>query len=123
MNDLNGIDRRQFAKGLIVATTSIAIASKSSIGQADDKPAAEEDKDQQSKPENSDVREELPPQEIVLLNLLMQRYPSENYDRPTLRGIFSDLRGDIARGEILSQFPLTNSDEPGYVFRAYRRDN
>jgi hypothetical protein len=58
--------------------------------------------------------------EVLLLTYLERRYPSEHFDDQAMRGIFGDLRGDVARGRILSEFPLKNSDEPAFVFRAYR---
>ena len=50
----------------------------------------------------------------------MRRYPSDHFDDKAVRGIFGDLRGDVARGRVLSEFPLKNSDEPAFVFQAYR---
>ena len=50
----------------------------------------------------------------------MQRYPSEHFGEAAIQGIFRDLRGDLARGRILSEFPLENSDEPCFEFRAFR---
>jgi len=86
-------------------------------------------------PENTQIPEvpaqppapPLPSQESLLLNCLQQRYPSlqpripsePNHDE-ALQGILRDLRGDLARSRMLSQIPLKNSDEPSFVFRAYR---
>ena len=73
------------------------------------------------KPDEPAERPIEPPMEALLLTFLLRRYPSEHFDDQALRGIFGDLRADAARGRILSEFPLKNSDEPAFVFKAYRR--
>ncbi len=65
---------------------------------------------------------ELPPAEVVLLTYLTRRHPSDHFDEASLPGIFRDIRGDVARGKQLSEFPLKNSDEPAFVFAAYRKN-
>ena len=62
----------------------------------------------------------LPPTEVLLLTYLMRRHPSDQYDEAAVQGIFRDIRGDVARGRQLSEFPLTNADEPAFTFGAYR---
>lgn len=122
MNDFNEIDRRQFARGVLVVTTSAAVLS-STLTRAADVNQSQSDVADATKPENVSRPNEQLPEELALLNVLMRRYPSDHYDRTAIRGIFSDLRGDVARGQILSQFPLMNSDEPGSIFRAYRANH
>ena len=115
MSERPRIDRRQFARDL-VTTTSIftAVAASTVIAVADDKTKNEEQS------EKGAVPQALPREELLLLHCLMQRYPSPQLDEDAIRGIYGDLRGDVARGRILSEFPLKNSDEPSFVFRAYR---
>ena len=60
-------------------------------------------------------------EELMLLSLILHRYPSEKFDGTAVRGIFQELRADLARGRILSQFPLKNSDPPSIDFRPLQR--
>jgi hypothetical protein len=111
MSDQNRIDRRQFTGALVIASTSAVAVLAPSLGHADD-PSGEKKPIEVTPPAP-------PPEELLLLNYLMQRYPSEHYDDVAIQGIYRDLRGDTARGRILSNFSLKNSDEP-FVFRVYR---
>lgn len=114
MTESSSVDRRQFARTLL-AISGIAAVTPISDNSADDKtPAAANGA---GKPNEPDER---PTEEFLLLNCLLQRYPSEKFDEAAVRGIYRDLRGDVARGRILSAFPLKNSDEPSFVFRVYR---
>ncbi|HEY4262661.1 MAG TPA: hypothetical protein VGM98_21045 [Schlesneria sp.] len=61
-----------------------------------------------------------PPPEVLLLTYLVRRYPNEHFDDVAIQGIFRDIRGDVARGRALAEFPLKNSDEPAFVYSAYR---
>ena len=121
MRDMPSIDRRQFAKQLTVASGAVAAVITASLDQsiAEDRAsekAADEAQETRSRPEAAQPV----PQELLLLSLLMRRYPSDHFDEAALKGIVADLRGDIARGAVLSEFGLKNSDEPSSVFRAYR---
>jgi hypothetical protein len=62
----------------------------------------------------------LPPPELLLMTYLVRHYPSHHFDDVAIQGIFRDIRGDVARGRALAEFPLQNSDEPAFVYRAYR---
>ena len=127
-SDSPRFDRRQFTKQLAAisgAATTLLLPSDVSVAEeqpsvvAQDKPA--EDAAAQKPVEPAEDRERVarPSEELLLLNLLIQRYPSENFDDAALRGIFGELRGDLARGRVLSAFPLRNADEPSFVFRAF----
>ena len=131
------IDRRQFAASLGAGSSAVAVVLASTLElSADDaapnqtltdppEPAPSPENTQN--PAASTPPPPRPSQESLLLNCLQQRYPNlqqrlpgeQNYDE-ALQGILRDLRGDLARGRMLSQFPLKNSDEPSFVFRAYR---
>lgn len=114
------MDRRQFAGTLAAGTSGAALSLAAQSVSADDQ-ADKPQKDKDAKPEESVDAPAKPTMEILLLTFLMQRYPSEHYDETALQGIYGDIRGDLARGRILSEFPLKNSDEPAFVFQAYRR--
>jgi hypothetical protein len=115
------IDRRQFS-GSLAAGSGLALALVCRLAEATQEKAAVESKEETTPaPEPEAPRR--PADEALLLNWLIQRYPSDDYDEVALQGIYRDLRGDLARGRILSQFPLQNSDEPATIFRAYRGPN
>jgi hypothetical protein len=84
--------------------------SASGAGQATEKPA------------DQDEAREPPPEAAYLLGLIMRRYPDERLDETAVNGIVRDIYGDLARSRALSSFPLDNSDEPGFTFRAWRAD-
>ncbi len=66
------------------------------------------------------VATDAPPPEVLLLTYLVRRYPNDHLDEVAIQGIFRDIRGDVARGRALAEFPLRNSDEPASVYSAYR---
>ena len=133
------IDRRQFATSLGAGSSAVAVVLASKLELSADDAAQNKTLTHQPNtapsPENTQTpaaptQPPAPPrpaQESQLLNCLQQRYPSlpqplpseQNHDE-ALQGILRDLRGDLARGRMLSQIPLKNSDEPSFVFRAYR---
>ena len=125
MSSSNRIDRRHFAAQLALGVGGLsAVMSPLIVASAEDQPVqnkteqTERPDDKQS--EEPAIASELPPAEVLLLSYLTRRHPSEHYDEESLPGIFRDIRGDVARGKQLSQFPLNNSDEPAFVFAAYR---
>lgn len=119
MPDDERMGRRQFAEQFVVGSGALAILMASpSNSNADDQPYAKDKLNAKADaPGEPPVK---PPLEILLLTYLIQKYPSENLDETAVKGIYGDLRGDLARGRILSEFPLKNSDEPALVFRAFR---
>lgn len=56
------------------------------------------------------------------LELVRQQYPDKRLDQPALAEIREDLEIQLARAALLSKFPLTNGDEPGYVVQAWRKE-
>ena len=111
------IDRRHFATQLAVGASALtaAMTPLAAVSAAEDQPA-------EKQPDEPAAVAELPPAEVVLLTYLTRRHPSDHFDEATLPGIFRDIRGDVARGKQLSEFPLKNSDEPAFVFAAYRKN-
>ncbi len=55
-----------------------------------------------------------------MLDLIRQQYPDQRLDEAGIAEIREELEAQVARSKRLSAFPLTNSDEPGFVFRAFR---
>lgn len=113
--------RREFGRHLLTAaviTSGTAGISSTSglLAAGEDPPAPKLPEDQQPNPS----KPALPPHEALLLTYLVRQYPNKNFDKQAIQGIYRDIQGDIARGKILSDFPLTNSDEPAFHFAAYR---
>ena len=113
--------RRKFGRHLLTAAAIISGTAEVNftsrlLAAAEDPPAPKLPEDQQPKPSEPP----LPPPEALLLTYLVRQYPNNNFDKQAIQGIYRDIQGDIARGKILSDFPLTNSDEPAFHFAAYR---
>ena len=114
----NRMDRRQFAGSLATASGVVTALLVSQPSLAEDRPPAVVREGDQ--PLEANERPAKPSPEILLLTYLSQQYPSDHFNETTLQGIYGDIRGDHARGRVLSEFPLKNSDEPGFVFQVYR---
>jgi len=121
----SGFNRREFT--LALAGSAVFAADRVTVGQdvptsktdADSKTDDQPGSDQQPTSEKSG---EPPPEAAYLLGLIMRRYPDERLDETAVSGIVRDIYGDLARSRALSSFPLDNSDEPGFVFKAWRAD-
>lgn len=118
------VDRRQFAQRLVLGT-GLTVGATAIPALTAEPPLAEPPLTVPPAPKLPvDVGGDTPapPPEILLLSYLVRTYPSEHFDEPTVAGIFRDIRSDVARGQLLAQFPLTNADEPAFVFTPYRSD-
>lgn len=95
------INRRTFAKAVVAGTAASVplLAPPSAAGQE------EEDRE--------------PTEAERLLEVVKQRYPAD-YTEEQLDEIRRDVAGHLGRSKTLSEFPLANSDEPAFVFAAYR---
>ena len=129
MNDESRIDRRKFTRQLATGTSCLTavLATASAVGaETPPAPALPEDpraarNDKPAPPDPAPpVSPEAPPPEVMLLTYLVRAYPSDHFDEPAVQGIFRDIRGDLARGQLLADFALKNSDEPAFAFHAYR---
>lgn len=104
-------DRRGFAKA--VAAGGAAALLRTGTTTADEPPAADD--------AARDEPEALPPQVLLTLALLA-RYPHEKLDDDVLPKIEQEINVGLYRGRRLAAFPLTNGDEPAFVFSAFRAD-
>ncbi|MBC8113249.1 MAG: hypothetical protein H7062_02635 [Candidatus Saccharimonas sp.] len=126
MSKSDRIDRRHFAAQLALGAGALtaAVSPLASTIAAEDKPTTDKsektDKPAEKKADEAAAAPELPSAEVLLLTYLTRRHPSDRYDEAAIQGIFRDVRGDVARGRQLSEFPLKNSDEPAFVFATYR---
>lgn len=116
------IDRRNFGHKLITAGAAL-VAGQEAVAQADDskpdkrKPAQAAAKDAPA--EDKPGQEEKVRAEDLIVQLVEAAYPL-NLDEANLRQIRQQVAVQLVRSRILSNFPLTNADEPAPTFRAYR---
>ena len=111
------VNRREFAKKLAVGSATVPFATNlaKAADEADDMKKAEQ--------ADAEPEAEKPVSETdLLLEVIKQRYPNENLTDEILRHVGASISGKIGRGNYLSNFPLKNADEPGFVFSAYRSD-
>lgn len=113
------VDRRQFAQRLVLGT-GLTVGATAIPALTAEPPLAVPPAPKLPVDVGGDTP--APPPEILLLSYLVRTCPSEHFDEPTVAGIFRDIRSDVARGQLLAQFPLTNADEPAFVFTPYRSD-
>lgn len=109
--------RRDFARRLALGSGSLALAGTCSMADEEtpEYGAAEGREKAGEKPR-------APEAEDFLLAALLMSYPSEHLTEEMLVGIRSGLRRSRGQAERLRNVPLDNSDEPAFVFRAYRKD-
>lgn len=111
------ISRRQFAGA--VATSSTLLAGVAGHAQEPaTKPRSEKNGDQGNTEKAVEARSTLE----LTVQIAKQEFPHEKLDETALEEIRSDIRGHLARSKVLSAFPLTNADEPGFLFSAWRQD-
>lgn len=130
----SGFTRREFTLAIAGGTVLAADQPMSSFGQdsASDKGGSKQSPTSDKKTSNNDDQPkkkpadeeptEPPPEGAYLIGLITRRYPDERLDEVAVTGIIRDVYGDLARGRVLSSYPLDNSDEPGFVFQAWRAD-
>ncbi len=95
------INRRDFAKGLAVGAVGPALLT------GRDAPAQQQPNE--------------PTADELLVRQIVQEQSDERITDEVVGEIQSDVRGNRSRGKRLSAFPLHNSDEPGFLFAAYRK--
>lgn len=115
-----GINRRAFAQAVALG----AAASVPLTSPAEDKAQKQQKppKEAETTSESEDPAPEAPPEWSWALGLILQRYPDERLNEEATLSVINDIRGDLARGRVLSRFDLANSDEPAFAFRAWRAD-
>jgi hypothetical protein len=100
------VSRREFA-GRIAAAAAVPLITAG----ATDCPAEAAQKPDDAKPTSPVER---------MLELIREQYPDRRLDDAGIAEIREELESQCARSARLSAFPLTNGDEPGFVFKAYR---
>lgn len=103
------LTRREFAS--MVAVGSILTGA----------PLAAADADKPDKKPGDQAQPAADPIDLII-DLVKQQYPHERLDEAALEEIRVDVRQHLGRSKVLSTFPLMNSQEPGFVFSAWRAD-
>lgn len=104
------ITRREFASAVAGGSTLAAIGSCSA-----EEPAKTEPTEVKKPDENRSTLE-------LITQIAKQEFPHEKLDSAAIAEIRSDVNSNLSRSKALSAFPLTNSDEPGFLFSAWRKD-
>lgn len=105
----NRIARRTFIGHAASGLGASAVAAAGAVAAADEKPAVSAADFSAAKPAD------------LLLALVKQLDP-ERLDDELLAQLRLDLESNLRRSALLSQFPLTNADEPAPVFNAWRAE-
>lgn len=111
------LPRRDFGRALAAGTVGLAIrhGPRSETAAADERPLGP-----LRDPGPEDAPFGPPPPHFLMVEFIRQRYPNEGLTDEVLQRIEADVRGNIARGEVLARVELTNADEPAHPFAAYR---
>jgi hypothetical protein len=110
------LNRRNFARSLAATAAATAATSLDTNTNADDADTGKTTPLPTNKPDP-----EPPPPAALLLETVRQLYPHKQLDsKDVLQGVYSEFQSDLARSRRLSQFPLKNSDEPGFLFAAFQ---
>lgn len=124
----NPVTRREFA-GLAAAgafatgctdLTQTVMAGQKGIPKQD---ATDKSTDEQ-KSDRVPVQSDLVavPAVDLFTAIVRKHFPHPNLKGEMLEEVRSDIQQYLTRSKLLSDFPLKNSDEPGFVFAAWRRD-
>jgi len=113
------LNRRNFARSLAATAAATAATTATTLDtNADDADTGKKTPLPTNKPKPDP---EPPPPAVLLLETVRQLYPHKQLDsKDVLQGIYSEFQSDLARSRRLSQFPLKNSDEPGFLFAAFQ---
>jgi len=109
------ITRRQFA-GTAASAATITAAATLIVAKGESLSAAQKAADSPAKADDSKSTLEL------ITQIAQQEFPHEKLDATAIEEIRSDVRSNLSRAQQLSSFPLSNSNEPGFIFAAWRND-
>ena len=126
------MNRRQFAGAVAAGSVLISVpndsngAEKPEVKVSETKVTGGGDKSPSEKPSSKGAGPEPLNEADSVLELTVQlarsEFPHEKLDEAALDEIRSDVRSNLMRSKILSAFPLTNADEPGFLYGAWRSD-
>jgi propanediol dehydratase small subunit len=106
------VTRRDFARLAAAAAAVPLVAASAEVVAL----AADDQKPEAAKPPHERPLHEL------YLDVLRNRFPHEKLTPENLELLRADIAGDLGRSRPLDKFPLKNSDEPGFVFAAWRQE-
>ena len=106
--DRDHLNRREFA-GRLAAGTAVPLMAAGANSDA----AAQAQKSDETKPTSLVER---------MLELIRQQYLDQRFDDAALAEIREELESQVTRSARLKSFPLSNADEPGFAFKAFRKE-
>lgn len=117
------VNRREFAKRLTLGATA-AVVGTDALTLADEPQQARKQAEAvKPRDEPADADDDADHAvEDALLEVVRRRYPDRRLQPGVLEAIRQEIRSDLRRGETLREFALKNSDEPAFVFSAFRSD-
>ncbi len=116
MNDPH-FSRREFSQR-VACSTGLAVSGL--VGGAAEARGGPQEKAGEKAPGQPETPR--PEPEDLQLRSLVRQYPAEHLTDDMLAGIRAGLRRNAQQAERLRAVGLQNSDEPAFVFRAYRRE-
>lgn len=117
---LQPLNRRDFARTLAAGA---AIPLSAEFASAGEKPAVAKKTvapETKESPEAAAVCDAEPVE--LILHWVRRQYPDERLDETAIEEIRDDVVKQLRRSRVLSDFPLTNADEPASVFTPFRSD-
>lgn len=123
------LNRREFARNLAVGAALLPLSAPTTCDSAEQQQRSDKNSTSgRHKPDpKNNVQQvektERPSPADLLLDIVRQRYPDERLSDEILARIRGDLEVDLFRSNMLSRYPLQNSDAPAFVFFAYRGDD
>ena len=110
------LNRREFAR-VSLGAAAVATTMASAAAQKPPRDAVEA-----PRPDKDDAEDAGREQQDLYLGLIQKRYPHPRLQGKVLAAIRRDISADLERGKVLRSYPLSNADEPGFTFSAYRSD-
>jgi len=111
------VTRRDFARHFTLGT-GFALVGATAGAAGDDKSQAPSE----TKPQTEQSDAPPPEPEDYQLAALIREYPSDHLTEEMLAGIRAGLSRNRRQAAVLRAAGLANSDEPAFVFRAYRKE-
>lgn len=110
-------NRRQFGKR---AARTSALGSLALLGSQSESTA------ESSESVPPAIAEPIPPHpipvDLLLLEVIRQKYPDRKLTHHILREIRRDLRSELRRAKAIRSVPLQNANAPAALFAAYRAE-
>lgn len=116
------IQRREFLT-MSAVSAAAAMAAEASVAAADAEKLQQSAAPSQSHAPAVAEQPQPPHPAELIVEVIRRQYADERLTPGVLKEIEGDVRADLLRSRGLSAFPLKNSDEPAFVFAAWRADD